>query len=193
MLSSACESVLEIGNAGNLYIDEHAPWSLFKKGGTSFDSAAKDLVIILEAMRIIAVALSPVAPNLCLRIYQQLGYTPEQFNATTWVFSLSLSHHCVFFVILFMVKLGYSCLFLRKDKSVVVAVNVIDYNPFKMQNDTQWGGLKSGQIMAPPNPIFARIEIPSESEGGTLAEKKVSKKKEKLPRTQTQTQTTVGA
>ncbi|KAL7584444.1 hypothetical protein Lser_V15G44271 [Lactuca serriola] len=144
LLSSACESVLEIGNAGNLYIDEHAPWSLFKKGGTSFDSAAKDLVIILEAMRIIAVALSPVAPNLCLRIYQQLGYTPEQFNATTW-------------------------------------------------NDTQWGGLKSGQIMAPPNPIFARIEIPSESEGGTLAEKKVSKKKEKLPRTQTQTQTTVGA
>ena len=47
-------------------------------------------MIILEAMRIIAIALSPVTPRLSLRIYEQLGYTKEQFNATTWV-SLSLS------------------------------------------------------------------------------------------------------
>ena len=47
-------------------------------------------MIILEAMRIIAIALSPVTPKFCLRIYEQLGYTKEQFNATTWV-SLSLS------------------------------------------------------------------------------------------------------
>lgn len=45
----------------------------------------QDLVIVLEAMRIIAVALSPVTPNLCLRIYKQLGYTEDQFHATTWV------------------------------------------------------------------------------------------------------------
>nr|XP_043618541.1 methionine--tRNA ligase, chloroplastic/mitochondrial [Erigeron canadensis] len=140
LLSSACESVLEIGNAGNLYIDGHAPWSLFKQGGASFDSAAKDLVLILEAMRIIAVALSPVTPRLCLRIYQQLGYTEEQFNAATW-------------------------------------------------NDTKWGGLKGGQVMAPPIPIFARIEIATEAEGGAPVEKKVSKKKEKPPRSQS----TVGA
>ena len=48
-------------------------------------------MIILEAMRIIAIALSPVTPRLSLRIYEQLGYTKEQFNATTWVLSLSLS------------------------------------------------------------------------------------------------------
>ena len=40
-LSSACEAVLEIGNAGNLYIDEHAPWSLFKQGGVASETAAK--------------------------------------------------------------------------------------------------------------------------------------------------------
>lgn len=40
-LSSACECVLEIGTAGNLYIDEHAPWTQFKKGGSSFENAAK--------------------------------------------------------------------------------------------------------------------------------------------------------
>lgn len=49
----------------------------------------QDLVLILEAMRIIAVALSPVTPKLCLSIYGQLGYTEEQFNAATWVFSVS--------------------------------------------------------------------------------------------------------
>lgn len=40
-LSSACEAVLEIGNAGNSYMDERAPWSLFKQGGASSDAAAK--------------------------------------------------------------------------------------------------------------------------------------------------------
>ena len=41
LLSSACESILEIGNLGNLYIDEQAPWSCFKKGGESAEKAAK--------------------------------------------------------------------------------------------------------------------------------------------------------
>lgn len=45
----------------------------------------QDLVIILEAMRIIAVALSPVTPNLSWRIYEQLGYSKEQFDSANWV------------------------------------------------------------------------------------------------------------
>ncbi|CAO2826134.1 unnamed protein product [Amaranthus hypochondriacus] len=83
-LSSACEAVLEIGNAGNVYMDERAPWSLFKQGGTAAEAAAKDLVVILEAMRIIAIALMPVTPSLCWRIYSQLGFSEEEFNALTW-------------------------------------------------------------------------------------------------------------
>lgn len=55
---------------------------------------------------------------------------------------------------------------------------------FVMQSDTKWGGLKAGQVMAGPNPIFTRIEIESEAEGEAPVEKKVSKKKEKSPRTQ---------
>lgn len=46
-LSSACETVLEIGNAGNLYIDSQAPWTLFKQGGTAFETAAK---VFLQAV-----------------------------------------------------------------------------------------------------------------------------------------------
>uniref|UniRef100_A0A5B6ZEA5 methionine--tRNA ligase n=1 Tax=Davidia involucrata TaxID=16924 RepID=A0A5B6ZEA5_DAVIN len=129
-LSSACEAVLEIGNAGNLYMDEHAPWSLFKQGGGASEAAAKDLVIILEAMRIIAIALSPVTPTLCLRIYAQLGYSEDQFNAVTW-------------------------------------------------SETKWGGLKGGQVMAQPKPVFARIENQTEEDGGEV--RKVSKKKERAP------------
>lgn len=40
-LSSACESILEIGNVGNLYMDKNAPWSRFKQGGASSEMAAK--------------------------------------------------------------------------------------------------------------------------------------------------------
>lgn len=40
-LSSACEAVLEIGGAGNLYINESAPWSRLKQGGDAFEAAAK--------------------------------------------------------------------------------------------------------------------------------------------------------
>ena len=32
---------MEIGNAGNSYMDEHAPWSLFKQGGAASEAAAK--------------------------------------------------------------------------------------------------------------------------------------------------------
>lgn len=136
-LSTACEAVLEVGNAGNLYMDERAPWSSFKQGGAAAESAAKDLVIILEAMRIIAVALTPVTPRLCQRIYSQLGYSEDQFNATTW-------------------------------------------------DDTKWGGLKGGQIMAQPKPVFARIEVENEGEGDSQAKKKVVKKKnERAARAQT--------
>lgn len=84
--NSACEAVIDIANAGNVYLDEHTPWSLFKKGDSSAEEAAKDLVVILEAMRIIAVALSPIVPRLCRKIYLQLGYPKNYFESISWVF-----------------------------------------------------------------------------------------------------------
>ncbi|XP_021910413.1 methionine--tRNA ligase, chloroplastic/mitochondrial-like [Carica papaya] len=134
-VSSACEAVLEIGNAGNTYMDEHAPWSLFKKGGDASEAAAKDLVIILEAVRIIAIALSPVTPGLSWRIYSQLGYTKDQFNTAAW-------------------------------------------------SETRCVGLKGGQVMAPPKPVFARIEQGAETEAGGVVAKKVVKNKERIPQAQ---------
>ncbi|CAI0411355.1 unnamed protein product [Linum tenue] len=137
-LSAACEAVLEIGNAGNLYMNERAPWSLFKQGGAASEAAAKDLVIILEAMRIIAIALSPVSPGLCWRIYEQLGFSEDQLATVTW-------------------------------------------------DETKWGGLKGGQVMAQPNPVFARIENPTEVATGTessAAKPAVKTKKKNKPQPQ---------
>ncbi|CAL1387313.1 unnamed protein product [Linum trigynum] len=137
-LSAACEAVLEIGNAGNAYMDEQAPWSLFKQGGAASEAAARDLVTILEGMRIIAIALSPVSPGLCWRIYEQLGFSEDQFATITW-------------------------------------------------DETKWGGLKGGQVMAQPNPVFARIENPAEVATGTeaaAAKPAVKTKKKKKPQPQ---------
>ncbi|BAT93615.1 methionine--tRNA ligase, chloroplastic/mitochondrial [Vigna umbellata] len=136
-LSSACEAVLEIGNVGNSYMDQRAPWSLFKQGDTAAEAAAKDLVIILETVRIIAIALFPVTPSLSWRIYEQLGYSRDQFDAATW-------------------------------------------------RDTKWGGLKGGQVMAQPKPVFARIEIQTEVEdkGKGVSVGKTVKSKGKLKQAQ---------
>ncbi|KAL7150275.1 hypothetical protein ABFS83_05G100500 [Erythranthe nasuta] len=130
-LSSACEAVLQIANAGNVYINEKAPWSLFKQGDSGFEAASKDLVIALEAMRIVAIALSPITPTLSLRIYSQLGFSEDQFNAVTW-------------------------------------------------NDTRWGGLKQGDTMAQPMPVFAKIEVEAEVKNTSdVITKEPTKKKEK--------------
>nr|CAB3496709.1 unnamed protein product [Digitaria exilis] len=77
-----------------------------------------DLVIILETMRIIAIALCPIAPSLSLRIYSQLGFTEDQFRLLRW-------------------------------------------------EDTKWGGLKAGQVMMEPKPVFARIETETEETAQT--------------------------
>lgn len=50
-LSSACEAALEIGNVGNLYMDQRAPWSLFKQGGTAAEAAAKVISSALYCMK----------------------------------------------------------------------------------------------------------------------------------------------
>jgi methionyl-tRNA synthetase len=70
----AVEAVLAISAAGNLYLEQTAPWTAFKKG-TDADKAAAGaaLVAVLETARILAVALSPITPGLSSRIYQQLG------------------------------------------------------------------------------------------------------------------------
>ncbi|GAB4819284.1 hypothetical protein N2152v2_006330 [Parachlorella kessleri] len=81
----ACEAALSVSSRGNQFLEETAPWTAFKKGSEEQKAeAARVLVAVLEAVRIVAVLLSPVTPSLSRRIYQQLGYSVQQVEALQW-------------------------------------------------------------------------------------------------------------
>jgi methionyl-tRNA synthetase len=68
----ACEEILSLIRAGNKYIDETAPWSLYKQ--EKIREVEQILYSVLESVRLAAYLLSPVIPNLSNKIYQQLGF-----------------------------------------------------------------------------------------------------------------------
>jgi methionyl-tRNA synthetase len=73
-----CEAVLELVRLGNRYIDEQAPWTLYKLGKTDSQKhkeAEQVTYSILESVRLAAYLLAPIVPNISTRIYEQLGYS----------------------------------------------------------------------------------------------------------------------
>ena len=58
--------------ASNKFIDEQAPWSLYKQGKQQEVEAV--LYAVLESVRLAAYLLSPIIPNISSDIYQQLGW-----------------------------------------------------------------------------------------------------------------------
>ncbi len=73
--STACEEILALVRVGNKYIDEQAPWTLYKQGKT--EEAARVLYSVLETARLAAYLLSPIIPGISNRVYQQLGYSVD--------------------------------------------------------------------------------------------------------------------
>jgi methionyl-tRNA synthetase len=81
----ACEQALSVSGRGNQLLEETAPWTAFKKGDDAAKAeAAAVLASVLEAVRIVAVMLSPVTPALSRRIYQQLGLGDDAFDGLLW-------------------------------------------------------------------------------------------------------------
>ncbi|ERN40820.1 methionyl-tRNA synthetase [Rubidibacter lacunae KORDI 51-2] len=80
MFNRACQEVLALVRASNKYLDDRAPWSLYKRG----EQAAVEQVLyaVLESVRLSAYLLSPVIPNLSTEIYRQLGIVLD-FNDKT--------------------------------------------------------------------------------------------------------------
>jgi methionyl-tRNA synthetase len=68
----ACEEIFTLIRAGNKFIDENAPWSLFKQGKQL--ELEQVLYAVLESIRLCAYLLSPIIPGLSSKIYQQLGF-----------------------------------------------------------------------------------------------------------------------
>jgi methionyl-tRNA synthetase len=75
--SQGCEEILTLIRASNKFIDDQAPWSLFKQGQQAQVEAV--LYAVLESVRLSAYLLSPIIPNLSSSIYQQLGFSVD-FN-----------------------------------------------------------------------------------------------------------------
>lgn len=68
----ACNRVFSLIRAANKYLDDEAPWSLYKKG----EQEAVNIILysVLESVRLSAYFLSPIIPGLSTKIYQQLGF-----------------------------------------------------------------------------------------------------------------------
>ncbi len=75
--SQACASILTLVQASNKFLDEQAPWSLYKQGKQAETEAV--LYAVLESVRLAAYLLSPVIPGISNQIYAQLGFAAD-FN-----------------------------------------------------------------------------------------------------------------
>jgi methionyl-tRNA synthetase len=73
--SNACEEILTLVRMGNKYLDEQAPWSLYKKG--DHEAVGQILYTVLESVRIATYLLSPIVPSVSTAIYQQLGLSVD--------------------------------------------------------------------------------------------------------------------
>ncbi|MBC6473021.1 MAG: methionine--tRNA ligase [Hormoscilla sp. GM102CHS1] len=71
--SKACAEIMALVQACNKYIDEQAPWQLYKEGKQS--ATEQVLYAVLESVRLAAYLLSPVIPRVSSAIYQQLGFS----------------------------------------------------------------------------------------------------------------------
>lgn len=67
-----CESALNLVRSCNKFIDESAPWTLYKKGEQK--EVEKILYTVLESVRFSAFVLAPIIPNISNKIYHQLGF-----------------------------------------------------------------------------------------------------------------------
>ncbi|MDJ1170166.1 methionine--tRNA ligase [Roseofilum sp. BLCC_M154] len=75
--SQACEAILDLVQSSNKYIDEQAPWTLYKQGKQ--EALAEVLYSVLESVRLAAYLLSPIIPDISTAIYSQLGFSID-FN-----------------------------------------------------------------------------------------------------------------
>ncbi len=78
----ACREIFTLIRASNKFIDDQAPWSLYKQGNLL--SVKQVLYTVLESVRLAAYLLSPIIPNLSTDIYQQLGFSID-FNEKTFI------------------------------------------------------------------------------------------------------------
>lgn len=83
----ACEEIFLLIRGCNKYIDEQAPWSLYKQKKQA--EVEEILYSVLESVRLSAYLLAPIVPNLSNAVYHQLGFGID-FNNKNLVNSCEL-------------------------------------------------------------------------------------------------------
>ena len=73
---AAAEAILGLAQEANGYLNEQAPWQRIKQPEQRLAVAA-DLYAVLEAARLVAVLLTPLLPELSVRMLSQLGQQPS--------------------------------------------------------------------------------------------------------------------
>jgi len=68
----AANSIIDLANSANLYLNERAPWKLIKDISNK-EIVANDIYSVLESCRLIGVLLYPFVPDLSTRILDQLN------------------------------------------------------------------------------------------------------------------------
>ncbi len=72
--SEACEAILTLVRLGNKFLDEQAPWKLYKQK-EAHPQVLDILYTVLESVRLAAYLLSPITPQLSTTVYEQLGFS----------------------------------------------------------------------------------------------------------------------
>ncbi len=83
-LHLALDEIWKLVSRANRYVDERAPWTLFKHGKT--DELAVVMYNVLEALRFLALLLSPFMPTTAQRMWEALGLTGSltDIKKTSW-------------------------------------------------------------------------------------------------------------
>jgi len=81
-LNQAVEDILELVRATNRYIEKNKPWALAKEGQK--ERLGNVLYNAAETLRIVSILLSPIMPEKCRSIQEQLGLQDDTIGDAAW-------------------------------------------------------------------------------------------------------------
>ncbi|UCE67602.1 MAG: methionine--tRNA ligase subunit beta, partial [Candidatus Zixiibacteriota bacterium] len=81
-LNQAVEDILELVRATNRYIEKNKPWALAKERKT--ERLGDVLYNAAETLRLVSLLLSPIMPERCKSIQDQLGLQDDTIGDLTW-------------------------------------------------------------------------------------------------------------
>ena len=125
-----CEAIITLVRSSNKYIDDLAPWTLFKQEKHS--ELAQVLYAVLESARLSAYLLSPIVPKISTDIYHQLGLDLDFDIVTGNHISNNLD---------------------KPELSVDRASPVENW-----EHHLEWGVLTANHLLGEPHPIFTKLE-----------------------------------